>query len=45
MSNQKLLENFKVEELEQRYEMGRWVESVGVGYKDEKVDVLVTFKT
>lgn len=40
---QELLNEFKVEELEQRYEMGRWIDSVKVGYNDNNVEINGTF--
>lgn len=40
---QKILENFKVEELEQRFEMG-WIGEVKVGVTYEGVGASVTFE-
>lgn len=43
MKNQDLLKKFQVEELEKRYEMGRWVSRVKVGVKYENIEVDQTF--
>lgn len=45
MSNEKqLTEKFQVEELENRFEMGTWVESVEVGADYEGYGASVTFE-
>jgi hypothetical protein len=44
MNENQLLEKFQVEELEKRYEMGRWVSEVKVGVEVENVKVAVTFE-
>ncbi len=45
MKKKQLLEKFQVEELEKRYEMGRWISEVKVGVQVEEVKVSATFKT
>lgn len=44
MKENQLLEKFQVEELEKRYEMGRWISRVKVGVQYENVKVSGTFE-
>lgn len=42
-SKKQLIDNFEVEELESRFEMGKWIGSVKVGVKYEKLEYSQTW--
>lgn len=43
MNEDQLLNRFQIEELEQRFEMGKWIGKVKVGVQYEEVKVSATF--